>query len=217
MSLQAQESISTTTWKITDKNTAQAIALFNKARAKENLKNITIDETYWNMNDEEKIFYIINQERIDRGINPFRGISEHLSTITTEYSTNLLNSIAIGHRAFRGNSWNRIASSEKIATCFERIDYAENISWFRSNKGYEPFYILRSVFSWMYDDAQHDWRHRKLLLYNDFSFNEKQTEGLIGVGISHGKFKNFNYNTIVTINLFDPCPTWKHIEGNYYE
>jgi len=214
----AYENFSTTVWKIDKKNINQVIELFNKARSKEKIRNITIDETYYNqLNDEEKILYIINQERIDRGISGLRGISKNLSSISISYTTKLMSAVSIGHRAYNGNAWNRIYSDQKISTCHERIEYAENISWFRSHKGYEPYYILRSVFSWMYDDAKQGWRHRDFLLYNDFTFNGEETEGLIGLGVGHGKYKKFNYNTIVTLNLFDPCDKWKHIKGNFYE
>lgn len=217
-SLGAHEKHIVSKWEIKENSLKAVISLFNKARKKENLPALNIDLNSWSTTDDTtKMFELINEERLARGISEFKGISQTLNTISQSYADTLINYSKIGHRTYGGNSWNRIASDPKISTCYERIDYAENISWFKSNIGYQPFYIERSVFTWLYNDARHDWRHRHMLLYRNFTYNNESSEGLIGVGVAHGPMKAYKYNTIVILNLFDPCKKWKKIKGNLYE
>lgn len=214
----AQSDFPVTKWHIEQESLLEVVTLFNKARAKEKLAPLKLPTQNWNQkNDAQKMFYLINEERTVRGISPLRGISNTLMSISQKYANSIISNAKVAHRSQGGNSWSRITSHPKIGACYDRIDYAENLSWFKSNKGYQPFYIERSVFSWMYHDDAHHWRHRYMLLYNDFSFGSRTNEGLIGVGVASGSFGNYPYNTLVVLNLFDPCKQWRQNQGDYYE
>jgi hypothetical protein len=78
---------------------------------------------------------------------------------------------------------------------------------FGSNIGYQKFFIERSVYSWMYEDAMHENRHRKMLLYQYEADNtDKDVENIIvGIGISNGKGKKYQYSTYIVLNYVSPC------------
>ena len=79
---------------------------FNTARSIENnqlgiyipMLSFPSQEEWDSMNDGEKALWLINQERIDRGIDPLHGIETHVTSVAQYYAQFLLENNAWGHR-----------------------------------------------------------------------------------------------------------------------
>jgi uncharacterized protein YkwD len=200
------------TWTLSEGKLEEVEVLFTKARNKEGLPSFSFPhKNRWEkMSDADKMFFMINSERQARGLKPLRGISQTVNQKAQEYADELLRHGILSHRVNGQNSWMRLQSDSEIARCMNRIDFAENLAWFGSQSGYQSFYMERALFSWMYDDAEHDWRHRQMLLYNGFSTSEAESyaNALIGVGMAYGSTSNYRYAIYIVLNYVDPCSSW---------
>lgn len=199
-------------WSMTKGTLTEVESIFTKARQKESLAHLSLpDQTRWEAkSDADKMLYLINSERKVRGVRPLKAVSKRVSKVAQAYAERLLRHGRLTHRLDGQNSWMRLQSVPEIASCMHRIDFAENLAWFGSRKGYQRFYIERAIFTWMYDDGQHAWRHRAMLLYDDFSGNDafKYANALIGVGVAYGNTHGKQYDIYVVLNYIDPCPSW---------
>jgi len=201
---------------MTEGHLSEVEALFTKARQSEGMIPLHLPtQARWSkMDDAHKMLYLINDERSARGLHPLKDVSRRINQISQAYAAELLQYGRLTHRLNGKNSWMRLQNDSKMASCMHRIDFAENLALFGSKRGYQKFYIERAVFTWMYDDAKHDWRHRKMLLYDGFSKTDSttSTNARIGVGVSYGKSPTFPYVVYVVLNYIDPCASWDKMD-----
>jgi hypothetical protein len=198
---------------------------FNAARTAENTQlGISLpplafpSQAIWDsMSDGEKGLWIINRERIDRGIAPLEDIEANVTEVATTYANFLLENDAWGHYEDGRSPWERLEDNQTIGACHDQLSVSENIAVLVSTGGI-PLPVERSVYMWMYDDAGSGWGHRHAILWYPYNDNSGKPgmEGLLGIGRAsggpyQGPFSNpWPFAEIVVMNVFDPCVHWEY-------
>ena len=189
----------------------RVVALFDEAHRIDGimLMSAYFDKAKWqSLSADERLLYLLNIERKSRGLQPLLGVSKKVSAISQKYADMLLQIGRFSHRADGKNSWMRLQSDANIAACMNRIEYAENLAMFGSNVGYQKFYIARAVYAWMYEDAAHGNRHRKMVLYRQTKSAREYENIVIGVGVAYGATARFRYGIYIVLNYVSPCREW---------
>ena len=196
-------------WSPTNYSTVEDIATaFSNAHSAENDQlgtTLSTDfvmpsQTVWNgMSNTEKVLYILNQERVVRGLLPFKSVCSNIVTIAQNYADYLLENDLFGH-SYDGSPYDRLNRDPEIKGCMEfGIGYVyENLAKFY---GTAQMPLERAVFLWIYTNYP-SWLHRNgcFALFNN-NFGSSEDEGFIGVGLATGE------SSIVVCNFVDPCPT----------
>ena len=198
---------------------------FNQARSAENnqlgtsLPALTLpSQTAWDsMSDGEKGLWLINRERMDRGIDPLEDIEDNVTGVAETYAIFLLDNDAWGHYEDGRSPWERLADNQSIGACHDQLSVSENIAVLVSTGGI-AIPVERSVYMWMYDDAGSGWGHRHAILWYPYNDNSGAPgmEGLLGIGRAsggpyQGPFPNaWPFAEIVVMNVFDPCINWEY-------
>ncbi|MBK7978770.1 MAG: T9SS type A sorting domain-containing protein [Ignavibacteriae bacterium] len=199
---------------------------FNTARANENTMglagSVTLpqdlnlpDQTVWDAkSNSEKALFLINAERVARGLLPFEAVSNNIVNIAQNYADFLRTNNLFGH-SLNGSPSDRLNSDPSISGCSESgwIFGPENLSNFGSTSPTPTSLpIERAVYGWIYEDASDSWGHRNtcFALFNN-NFGSASNEGFIGVGYSEGSYTffgdPFNFGAVVVFNFVDPCPS----------
>ena len=190
---------------------------FNSARDSDPTISKTLQmptQSIWNtLSESQKLLFLLNKERVDRGIKPFEGIDTSLENLAQTYTQMLYDNNATGHN-FDANPKERLSTIEKIAENQDTMEYVENIFISNTMQAQEEPAAL-AVYNWIYADNKNHWEDRKLCLINSLNDNsgEDSQEGLIGLGIVHGdEFEPLEGNvTLVVLDAFDPGEGWSHI------
>ncbi len=199
---------------------------FNNARSQENNQLGTAlspmvlpSQTIWNsMTDGEKALWLINQERVVRGLVPLDNIETNVTGVAQYYADYLLDNDAWGHSEDGNSPWERLSNNPAIDACYDFLNVAENIAVFVTSGNSIALPIERSVYMWLYDDAGSNWGHRHAILwysYNDDSGQSGQ-EGFLGIGRANGGpyqgpfSSSWNFAELIVMNVFDPCVTWDY-------
>jgi hypothetical protein len=198
---------------------------FNNARTNENsqlgtsLSMLTLPhQSEWDsMSDGEKALWLINRERIDRGIDPLHGIEANVTDVAQTYANYLLNNDAWGHDADGRTPRERLEDNPAIGSCHDYLAVAENLAAFVSTNAI-PIPVERSVYNWMYVDAASSWGHRHTILWYPYNDNSGTTgmEGFLGIGrASGGPYRGpfaepWPIAEIIVLNVFDPCSIWEY-------
>ncbi len=198
---------------------------FNQARSAENnqlgtsLPVLTLPpQTAWDsMSDGEKGLWLINRERMDRGIDPLEDIEDNVTGVAETYAIFLLDNDAWGHYEDGRSPWERLADNQTIGACHDQLSVSENLAVLVSTGGI-AIPVERSVYMWMYDDAGSGWGHRHAILWYPYHDNSGAPgmEGLLGIGRAsggpyQGPFSNaWPFAEIVVMNVFDPCVNWEY-------
>ncbi len=198
---------------------------FNQARSAENnqlgtsLPALTLPpQTSWDsMSDGEKGLWLINRERMDRGIDPLEDIEDNVTGVAETYAIFLLDNDAWGHYEDGRSPWERLADNQTIGACHDQLSVSENLAVLVSTGGI-AIPVERSVYMWMYDDAGSGWGHRHAILWYPYNDNSGAPgmEGLLGIGRAsggpyQGPFSNaWPFAEIVVMNVFDPCVNWEY-------
>lgn len=194
-----------------DSTVADIQRVFNTARSSDSTVSVQIimpSQTEWNAkSDGEKALWLINKERVDRGIAPLHGVETNVTGVAQTYAQYLLDHNAFSHDADGRTPWERLNANPAIGACHDFLNVAENLAvlW-----GGWTLPIERSVYMWMYDDSSSSWGHRHAILwypYNDNSGPVGQ-EGFLGIGRVTGTHQGYSNSDIVVMNVFDPCATW---------
>ncbi|MBK8944021.1 MAG: T9SS type A sorting domain-containing protein [Ignavibacteriae bacterium] len=198
-------------------------AAFENGRIQENVQlnpDISTDlvmpsQVDWDAKSHsEKALYLINAERVARGLLPFEAVSNNIVTIAQNYADFLRTNNLFGHN-LNGSPSDRLNSDPSISGCSESgwIFGPENLSNYASTNPDPPALpIERAVYGWIYADAGSTWGHRNtcFALFNN-NFGSALNEGFIGVGYSQGAYTffgdPFNFGAVVVFNFVDPCPT----------
>jgi hypothetical protein len=160
------------------------------------------------MNDGEKALWLINRERVDRGVVPLHGIEANVTTIAEDYAQYLMDSQVFSHDADGKGPWQRLLENPLINACHDPY-MAENLAGFWGNW---TLATERAVYLWMYDDSSSSWGHRHNLLYYPYNDNSGPDgkEGFIGIGKATGTFNGYSNSKIIVMDAFDPCSTWDY-------
>ena len=198
---------------------------FDNARSAENtqlgtsLPPVTLPSqaTWDGMSDGEKALWLINLERIDRGIVPLDQIEANVTEVAQYYADFLLDNDAWGHYEDGLSPWERLDQKPTILDCHDNLSVAENLAVFVST-GSIPLPVERSVYMWMYDDAGSAWGHRHAILWYPYNDNSGTNgmEGFLGIGRASGGpyqgpfSKSYPFAEMIVMNVFDPCETWDY-------
>lgn len=198
-----------------DSAVADIQRVFNTARSSDSTVSVQIimpSQVEWNAkSDGEKALWLINKERVDRGIAPLHGVETNVTSVAQAYAQYLLDHNAFAHDADGRTPWQRLEANPAIGACHDFLSVAENLAvlW-----GGWTLPIERSVYMWMYDDSGSSWGHRHAVLwypYNDNSGMAGQ-EGFLGIGRARGTHQGWSNSDIVVMNVFDPCAGWIYTE-----
>ena len=197
---------------------------FNNARTQENsqldilLPMLSLpSQSEWDiMTDGEKALWLINRERIDRGVAPLQGVEQNVTDVAQTYAEYLCTNDASGHEADGRTPWQRLNDNAAIGDCHDFLAVAENLTYFASTTSI-PLPVERAVYAGMYTDSGSAWGHRHTILWYPFNDNNclPGMEGFLGIGrVScenyQGPFGNpWPYAEIVVMNVFDPCSLWQ--------
>lgn len=200
-------------------------SMFDNARKAENeqlktvvgfvsVPSITMpNQQNWNaMTEQEQLYYLLNQERKDRGLKEFELLYSPMSKVSQYFADFLLQNDKFGHDEDQKTPWQRMASVPGYNTAnVDACPYAENLAVFMSTSAYDWKAIAAAVYNWNYDDAGSNWGHRRANLYKNFIDNYGTTgkEGFMGVGISKGQYTHkmgttYNFTTMIVMDFFDP-------------
>ncbi|MFW5852281.1 MAG: hypothetical protein ACOCWB_08660 [Bacteroidota bacterium] len=200
---------------------------FNTARNEENsllgtnIPPITFPEdAEWTaMSPNAQALWLINQERIARGLIPFEDTAQEIITVAQNYADFLFQNDTTGHYADGLNPKIRLETNEKIDTCMSA--YAENIGYtFHSGYSIPPTHTLERMIFWLiYEDSIAGWGHRRAFFTESFidDSGESGKEGLLGTGFVLGtnysyKGTTYDYSAISVFNIVDPKANWEYPE-----
>jgi uncharacterized protein YkwD len=225
--------ISDIDWSSGTNGVADIQAAFNNARTVENgqlgtsLPMMTLpSQTEWNgMNDGAKALWLINRERIDRGVAPLDGLETNVTAVAQYYANYLLDNNTWGHTADGRSPWERLNDNPTIGACHDFLSIAENLAVFVTSGSSIPLPIERSIYMWMYDDSGSAWGHRHAILWYPYNDNSSQPgqEGFLGIGRANGGpykgpfSQTWPFAEMIVMNVFDPCAAWSTslvISGN---
>ena len=197
---------------------------FNNARNQENSQlgtslppMVLPNQTTWDsMTDNEKSLWLINQERVARGVMPLDNIKDNVTGVAQYYADYLLDNDAWGHTEDGNSPWDRLDNNPAIGACHDFLSVSENLAVFVTSGNSIALPIERSIFMWLYDDSGSSWGHRHAILWYPYNDNSGQVgkEGFLGIGRANGGpyqgtfSSSWNFAEIIVMNVFDPCSTW---------
>lgn len=199
---------------------------FNHARTVENAQlgkslpaMVLPNQTTWDgMSDNEKALWLINQERVVRGLLPLDNIEENVMGVAQYYADYLFDHDAWGHYEDGRSPWDRLDNNPAIGGCHDFLSVSENLAVFVTSGSSIPLPIERSIYMWMYDDAGSSWGHRHAILWYPYNDNGGETgrEGFLGIGRANGGpyrgpfSSSWNFAELIVMNVFDPCASWAY-------
>lgn len=216
-------------WSAGTTGVADIQAAFNNARAAENrqlgtsILMLTLpSQTTWNaMTDSDKALWLINRERMDRGVTPLHGLETNVGGAAQYYADYLLDNNAWGHTADGRDPWMRLSDNTTIGACQDFLSVAENLAVFVTSGSSIPLPIERSIYMWMYDDGDCcNWGHRHAILWYPYNDNSGPSgrEGFLGIGRANGGpyqgsfSQSWPFAEIIVMNVFDPCASWTYAD-----
>jgi len=211
-------------WSCDTSSVADIECAFNAARSAENnqlgtsLPMLSLpNQSDWDdMSDGEKAIWLINRERIDRGIIPLHGLETNVTDVAQSFAQYLIDNNAFDHNADGRSPWERLEDNPSIGVCHDFLNVAENIAVFWTNGSFIPLPTERSVYLWMYVDAGFAWGHRQAILWYPYNDNSGPMgkEGFLGIGRASGPHNGWNFAELIVMDVFDPCSTWKYPSTN---
>ncbi len=171
-----------------------------------------------NMSRQEQALYLMNDERtaragIDYGSGPvkglaFQGIGEGIDIVSQAWAQYLYDNevFAHCHPTTASCPFQRI-DNELGGSCTDFIPVAENLAFaghFNPSHGFSNF-IAETIYTFNYADAQSNWGHRVMNLYQNLNNNsgDGDKEGVIGVGIVIGPLFGATSGILLCVNVFD--------------
>ena len=204
---------------------------FNYARSLDSTVNKALtlpsQEVWDSLSKEEQALYILNKERLDRGLKPFEGVVSMntkfnstnpttLSEVAQGYANVLYTKTTLDHN-LDGDVTSRLNRVEAIKNGSEYIPYNESLYAEGNSFKLDSIPLIKAVYNWIYADekpaAGKPWGHRAMCLMkvpND-DFGKKGAEGIVGFGLVQGE--NYamtpNYkSSIVVMNIINPTSSW---------
>ncbi len=133
---------------------------FNNARTQENaqlglhLPMLTLpSQLAWDaLSNSEKALWLINAERVDRGVMPLHGVESNVTSVAQYYAQYLLDNDVFSHDADGLSPWDRLNTNPAIAACHDFLNVVENLAVFVTSGTSLPLPVERAVYMWMYED-----------------------------------------------------------------
>ena len=163
----------------------------------------------------QQALYLINSERISRGLLPLEGISPEVEAVAQEYAEYMTaNDAPFGHHADGRSPLQRMEANANLTG---RMDVSENVL---AAVGASATSIAKHVYAFMYEDKYvyvgTSWGHRSNKLSQGFNDDSLSlgSEGLMGIGLS---IEDYNYDSINAAsvhvyNVIDPDSSWTENE-----
>ncbi|MBN1953602.1 MAG: hypothetical protein JW900_01015 [Anaerolineae bacterium] len=193
---------------------------FNHARGVENsqlglsIPMLTLpSQAEWDSKtDGEKALWLINCERVDRGVHPLHGVETNVTSVAQYYAQYLLDHDVFGHYEDGRDPWQRLEDNPAIGACHDFLSVAENLAAFMTSGNSISLPVERSIYLWMYADISHGWGHRHAVLWYPYDDNGGPSgrEGFLGIGRANGPYMGWNYGEVIVMNVFDPCASWSY-------
>ena len=213
-------------WSAARAGWSDMVAAFNSARIRESaLLGLDLpafdfpSATEWaNMRGDERALWLINQERVVRGLAPLHGLEANINAVAQGYAEWLLANNQFAHDADGNSPWARLDANPAIGECHDFLGIAENLYFLASTSSNAlPLVLEQAIYRMLYEDAGSGWGHRHAMLWDAYTENSgaPDREGFLGIGHAQGGYTiedNGTYypNThIIVMNFFDPCATWK--------
>ena len=213
-------------WNAGTSGVADIQSAFNNARTQENaqlglsIPMLTLpSQPVWDaMSNGEKALWMINRERLDRGVHALHGVESNVTAVAQTYAQYLFDNDVFGHYEDGLSPWDRLETNPEIAACHDFLSVAENLAVFVTSSSSIPLPVERSVYMWTYVDAGSGWGHRHAILWYPYNDNGGTTgvEGFLGIGrASGGPYQGpfeyeWPYAEIIVMNVFDPCAEWDY-------
>ena len=190
---------------------------FNAARNNENtqlgtsmpMMTLPSQPVWDDMGDGERALWLINRERVDRGIAPLDSTEPNVNGVAQDYAQFLLDNDAFSHDADGRTPWERMVSNPAINACHDPY-MVENLAvlW-----GGWTLPVERAVYRWMYDDSGSLWGHRHNILWYPYNDNSGAVgrEAFLGIGRATGTHHDWADSDIIVMDVFDPCATWVNL------
>jgi uncharacterized protein YkwD len=199
-------------------------AAFNNARGTENgqlgtaLPSISMpSQSGWDgLSGGEKALWLINTERVARGLDPLYGLESNVSSVALQYAIWLLDNNKFGHYEDGKSPQERMKENAVIAACNSGT-FGENLAVFvASGTSTIDLPVERSVYNWMYDDSGSSWGHRQIILSENFNDRDGDGKGSL-LGIGHADKANYfifgqtwDKADMIVMDVFDPCSTFDY-------
>ncbi len=164
--------------------------------------SLPVQATWDGMSDDEKMLYLLNDERMARtsivdgviGL-PFAGVESSIDLIAENYANLLHDTDKTDHNQPSGNAsvdspFKRIEQDPVIGSiCHEFVDYSENLAFFvsylSSGTPNVPLPIERSLYQWVYVNSASHWVHREMVLLQDATLSESDTGSAFKSGFNN--------------------------------
>jgi uncharacterized protein YkwD len=125
-------------WSAGTSGVADIQIAFNNARAAENtqlgtsIPMLTLpSQAEWDAKSNgEKALWLINRERIDRGVYPLHGLETNVTSVAQDYAEYLIDHNAFSHDADGRDPWERLNDNPAIGACHDFLTVAENLTAF---------------------------------------------------------------------------------------
>jgi hypothetical protein len=208
-------------WNAGTSGVADVQTAFNYARTQENaqlgtsLPMLTLpSQSAWDAkSDGEKALWLINAERVDRGVTPLHGVESNVTSVAQYYADYLLDNDLWGHYEDGNSPWERLDANPEIGACHDDLNVAENLAVMVTSGSSIPLPVEQAVYMWTYVDAGSGWGHRHAILWYPYDDNSGPTgkEGFLGIGRANGGpyqgpfSQPWNFAEMIVMNVFDPC------------
>ena len=119
-------------WSAGSSGVADIQSAFNNARIAENVQlgssllMMTLpNQASWTaMTDGERSLWLINRERVDRGVMPLQGVEANVTSVAQSYANYLLTNNTWGHTANGLDPWGRLNANLPINACHDFLNVA---------------------------------------------------------------------------------------------
>ncbi len=185
---------------------------FNQARRQDpsiSQRLVMPEQSVWNaMSPEDQALYLINAERIGRGLKPFSGHSSSMNAVAQEYAQYMVdNNLVIDHN-WVGSPSDRMLANEYINSNARMTRITESLGSTGSDGS-----LASIIYSLIYADKYwylpfgldygESWGHRKHLLQTNLieDHGNEHDEGILGVGYVEGLYNPVSSNPQVNQGL----------------
>jgi RHS repeat-associated protein len=209
---------------------------FNKARSIDPSIQTYLqlpDQASWSaLPNQEKGLYLVNAERLARGLKPYEGVNGSVVDVAKKYSDYIFdNNVVISH-FLQGDYYQRLDANTVILNGRDAHIRPESLFSMVGNITTDDAAMVRAIYGWIYVDKNWfdfftleqlkgmqltPWGHRNHLLQKGLKENSGSlyAEGLIGFGITLGAYNpakaeltSNDYGAVVVLNTFDPSSSW---------
>lgn len=169
-------------------------------------KKVNIPANYLSLTNSAFATWLVNDERVSRGLLPLRGEIPLMNTLAQNYANQLASTNQFTHTLNGTNPWLRMDAVPALKVCRDFNPRMESLYKF-SSMGLnvnDKLFIINSMLGFIYKDSGSAWGHREHILVNYLNNNQTAAnEGNIGIGLTSWKSKSWD-NKILVIETMDP-------------